>query len=54
MIGYSREDEDSYKNKAIIAAKDLHYGDEVVKKIKAATNDAEIARIMNTARHERR
>lgn len=42
-----------YKKMAMKAAKQLFYGKEVVAKIKAAKSEAEIARIMNTARKEK-
>ena len=54
MSGFHRDNEENYGNQAMIAAKDLCYGKEVVEKIKAAKNDAEIERIMNTARHAKR
>ena len=54
MSGFHRLDEDNYRNQAMIAAEDLCYGNEVIEKIKAAKNDAEIERIMNTSRHEKR
>ena len=54
MSGFHRLDENNYRKQAIIAAKDLHYGNEVIEKIKAANNDAEIERIMNMARHAKR
>ena len=54
MSGFHRDDEENYRKQAMIAAKDLCYGNEVIEKIKAAKNDAEIERIMNMARHARR
>ena len=54
MSGFHRDDEENYRKQAMIAAKDLCYGNEVIEKIKAAKNDAEIERIMNTSRHEKR
>ena len=54
MRGFHRDDEENYRKQAMIAAKDLCYGNEVIEKIKAAKNDAEIERIMNTSRHEKR
>lgn len=39
-----------YKAEAIKAAKDLRYGDEVVRKIRKAKSSCEISRIMATAR----
>ena len=54
MSGFHRDDENNYRKQAIIAAEDLRYGNEVIEKIKAAKNDAEIERIMNMARHARR
>ena len=44
----------SYRKDAIKAAKELKYGSNVIQKIKEAKNDAEIERIMNAARHEKR
>ena len=54
MSGFHRDDEENYRKQAMIAAKELCYGNEVIEKIKAAKNDAEIERIMNTSRHEKR
>ena len=54
MSGFHRDNEENYRNQAIIAAEDLRYGNEVIEKIKAAKNDAEIERIMNTARRKKR
>lgn len=54
MSGFHRLDEKNYRKQAMIAAKDLCYGNEVIKKIKAAKSDAEIERIMNAARHAKR
>ena len=54
MSGFHRDDEENYRKQAMIAAKDLCYGNEVIEKIKAAKNDAEIERIMNMARHTKR
>lgn len=42
-----------YRPNAIEAAKDLYYGEEVIKKIKAAKSVGEIEQIMITARHKR-
>lgn len=39
-----------YKAEAIKAAKDLRYGDEVVRKIRKAKSSCEVSRIMATAR----
>ncbi len=44
--------EPTYKKQAIKAAKDLRYGDEIIKKLKAASTDGEIERIMIGARKE--
>lgn len=41
----------SYKQWAIRAAKELHYGKEVIDKLKKAVSDNEIARIMYSARN---
>ena len=54
MSGFHRDDEENYRKQAIIAAKDLCYGNKIIEKIKAAKNDAEIERIMNTSRHAKR
>lgn len=54
MSGFHRDNEENYRNQAMIAAEDLCYDNEVIEKIKAAKNDAEIERIMNTARHAKR
>ena len=54
MSGFHCLDEYNYKKQAMIAAEDLRYGNEVIEKIKAAKNDAEIERIMNMARHAKR
>ena len=54
MSGFHRDNEENYRNQAMIAAEDLFYGNKVIEKIKAAKNDAEIERIMNTARHAKR
>lgn len=43
-----------YKKQAIQAAKDLHYGKAVVKKLESAKSDIEIERIMATARRNRK
>lgn len=42
--------DESYQYTAMDAAKQLGYGDETVRKIRAANSDAEIERIMVTAR----
>ena len=44
------EFEENYKKRAMIAAKDLCYDNEVIEKIKVSKSVAEIERIMNTAR----
>ena len=44
------EFEENYKKRAMIAAKDLCYDNEVIEKIKESKSIAEIERIMNTAR----
>lgn len=43
---------DNYKQQAIRAAKDLCYGEEVIRRIKNAKSDVEIERIMATARKQ--
>ena len=51
MCSYSVDaDEVNYKTKVIRAAKDLHYSSDVINQIKAAKTDAEIERIMISAR----
>lgn len=40
----------TYKTQAMKAAKDLHYGPDVIEQIENAKNDREITRIMKTAR----
>ena len=44
------EFEENYKKRAMIAAKELCYDNEVIEKIKASKSIAEIERVMNTAR----
>lgn len=51
-MGATRNEKESYKSTAIKAAKDLGYGLLIVKQIEMAKTDAEIERIMVTARHE--
>ena len=36
MSGFHRDDEENYRKQAMIAAKDLCYGNEVIEKIKVA------------------
>lgn len=43
-----------YRKQAILAAKDFHYGQEVIDKIKKAKTDDEISGIMRVARLSRR
>lgn len=43
----------SYRSMALKAARELNYGKEVILKIRAAKTDAEICRIMATAREEK-
>jgi sensor histidine kinase regulating citrate/malate metabolism len=43
--------ETSYKDEALRAAKQLCYEPEVIKRIEKTENEAEIARIMKTARN---
>lgn len=43
-------DEYTYKGQAIQAAKDLCYGEKVITQLKNAKTEAEISRIMCTAR----
>lgn len=44
------DDEVTYKKQALKAAKELYYGQTVIRKIKKAETDREITRIMVTAR----
>ena len=50
MSGFHQEEEENYKKRAMIAAKDLCYDNEVIEKIKASKSVAAIERVMNTAR----
>lgn len=43
----------NYKIQAIKAARELYYGKDVIKRLKEAKSDAEVACIMNTARHQK-
>ena len=52
MRDYLFEDKHHYKKQALKAAKELNYGNTVIRKIKAANTDGEIARIMMSARKE--
>ena len=45
-------DELCYRKNAIRAAKDLKYGEDVVKRIEQAKTDSEIQRIMTSARRK--
>ena len=42
--------EENYKKRAMIAAKELCYDNEVIEKIKVSKSIAEVERVMNTAR----
>jgi len=44
----------NYKRSAIRAAKELCYGKEVIDKLKKATSDNEITRIMLSARNDQK
>lgn len=44
----------TYKRQAIAAAKQLCYPEAVILRLKSATTDSEIARIMRTARENER
>ena len=44
------EFEENYKKRAMIAAKELCYDNEVIEKIRTSKSVAEIERVMNTAR----
>lgn len=48
------KDEYPYKKRAIKAARDLNYGDDIIHKIKVAMTDNEILKIMMAARKESR
>ena len=50
MSGFHQEEEGNYKKRAMIAAKELCYDNEVIEKIKESKSVAEIERVMNTAR----
>jgi len=50
----SRNEFKSRKRHAITAAKELGYGGEVLAKLKEATTDGEIERIMRSARHNQK
>lgn len=52
MNALNREEFISYRRDAIKAAKDFEYGEETIKKLKAATTILEVQRIMVTRRHE--
>ena len=43
----------TYKEDAIQAAKELMYGDKVIERLKKAKTEADICRIMATARNEK-
>jgi uncharacterized 2Fe-2S/4Fe-4S cluster protein (DUF4445 family) len=43
-------EEYKYKRQAITAENQLNYGEDVIKRLKAATTESEICRIMKTAR----
>lgn len=45
---------ESYKEKAITAARELCYGSEVIAKLEEAETDAQIENIIHDARHGRR
>jgi len=51
--GYERDDFQYTKIRAITAAKDLHYDEDVIKELRAAKSEGEIERIMRTARHKK-
>lgn len=52
--GHHKTEKASYRKDALTAAKDLRYGPEVISEILNAKTDAEIERIMNTARKSSR
>ena len=49
----NENEEIPYKDQALKAAKDLHYGEKNIKMIKDAKSDAGISRIMMAARKEK-
>lgn len=51
---YESTNVEAYRAKALEAATELYYGKEVKKKIKSAKSVGEIARIMITARREKK
>jgi len=50
MSGYMSK-KNAYKNEALTAAMELNYGKDVLDAIQAAKTDAEITRILSTARN---
>ena len=44
----------NYRKQAISAAKDFHYGKETLRRLKQAKSEAEICRIMITARQNKK
>lgn len=44
---------EAYRNEALKAAKDFHYGESVYSRIKNANTESEIQRIMISARHKK-
>lgn len=49
--GYHKDDLSTYRQQAIDAATDLHYGDDILSAIYSAKSQIEISRIMTTARN---
>ena len=49
---YTNDDLRAYRRGALKAAKELCYGDEVIRRIKNAKSSDEISRIMKTAREK--
>ena len=44
----------AYKREAIIAARELMYSSEIIKRLNTATTESEICRLMIEGRHEKR
>lgn len=44
---------ETFRRQAIKAARDFHYGKDVIQKLKDAKTEGEIDRIMKNARHEK-
>ena len=53
MSGKKSYKEPDYRTQAIMAAKDFHYGDDVIKQIEEAKTNDEIILIMGKARRKK-